>query len=92
MDPSSEHGLHHPSNNPAINFNKEKKKKKKLATQKQRTLNFTNTGRATAGQPRLKERERAPPHPLTSPPPKRSLQPARAHFYSSVKMTLFQLR
>jgi len=47
-------GLHNPS------INLIRKKKNTPATQKQRTLNFTNTGRATAGQPRLKERERTP--------------------------------
>lgn len=64
-------GLQNPSDNLATHLVREKREKQ--ATLKQRTLNFTNTGRATAGQPRLKERERAPPHVLTSPPLQRSL-------------------
>lgn len=93
MNPGSEHGS---TKIQATTLHKCSKKKTKQNQQhkKQRTLNFTNTGRATAGQPRLKERERAPPT-TTSPAfssPSEVPEPARARFYSPVQMTLFQLR
>lgn len=81
-------GLHNPSNNLATNLIREKNQH---PTQKQRTLHFTNTGKATAGEPRLKERERAPPLSWLLLP-FRGPWPARAGVYSPVQMTLFQLR